>query len=325
MSRERTDTGRHIPPFSLRCMQDTSVGIIGTGWVGTSVAISTLHAAAARHLLLHDQRDTVAEGEVMDLSHGSSFYPSADVSHASLEQMRQTRVVVVAAGRGGSADESRLQLLRDNARIVGDLAEHFRGYQGMVVIVTNPVDVLTHVFQRESGLPRERVIGTGTMLDTARLREALGRELALDPRSVHAQVIGEHGDSEVCVWSSATVGGKTIRSWPGWDASKEEAIAREVREAAYRIIQRKGSTNHAIGLVTADLLRGMLRDERRVLTVSRVQDGAFGITDVALSLPSVVGMSGATEVLEPKLDPTERESLDRSAAVLHEAIGSLQD
>jgi L-lactate dehydrogenase len=306
-------------------MQDTSVGIIGTGWVGTSVAISTLHVAAARHLLLHDRREAVAEGEAMDLSQGSSFYPSADVSHASLDEMRQTSVVVVAAGRGGSADESRLRLLEDNARIVGDLAEHFQGYDGMVVIVTNPVDVLTHVFQRKSGLPRERVIGTGTMLDTARLREALGRELELDPRSVHAQVIGEHGDSEVCVWSSATVGGKSIRSWPGWSAHMEEKVAREVREAAYRIIQRKGSTNHAIGLVTADLLRGMLRDERRVLTVSRVQDGAFGISGVALSLPTVVGVSGATEVLEPELDHTEREGLRRSASVLQEAIGSLQD
>lgn len=304
-------------------MQDLTVGIIGTGWVGASVAISTLHAAAARKLLLHDRREAVAEGEAMDLRHGSSFYPSADVSHASLAEMRHTRAVVVAAGRGGSADESRLQLLRDNARIIADLAGHFRDYEGTVVIVTNPVDVLTHVFQRESGLPAERVIGTGTMLDTSRLREALGRELRLDPRSVHAQVIGEHGDSEVCVWSGATVGGRSIRSWPGWSSDREARIAREVREAAYEIIARKGSTNHAIGLVTADLLRGMLRDERRVLTVSRVQDGALGLADVALSLPTVVGASGGVEVLEPELDETERAGLHESARVLEAALDSV--
>jgi L-lactate dehydrogenase len=267
----------------------------------------------------------VAEGEAMDLSHGSSFYPSADVSHASLEEIRQTRAVVIAAGRGGTADESRLQLLRDNAHIVGELAGHFRDYEGIVVIVTNPVDVLTYVFQRESGLPPGRVIGTGTMLDTSRLRDALGRELDLDPRSVHAQVIGEHGDSEVCIWSGATVGGRPLRHWPGWDSDREERIAREVREAAYRIIERKGSTNHAIGLVTADLLRGMLRDERRVLTVSRVQSGAFGLEDVALSLPAVVGMSGAEVVLEPELDDGEREGLMSSASVLQKAIDSLDD
>jgi L-lactate dehydrogenase len=161
------------------------------------------------------------------------------------------------------------------------------------------------------------------MLDTSRLREALGRELGLDPRSVHAQVIGEHGDSEVCVWSGATVGGRPIRSWPGWDSDREEQIAREVREAAYQIIARKGTTNHAIGLVTADLLRGMRRNERRVLTVSRVQDGAFGLSEVALSLPTVVGGDGGTEVLEPLLDDQERSGLEESARVLKEAIGSL--
>lgn len=319
-----TQKAGQVGRFSLRAMQDTSVGIIGTGWVGTSVAISTLHLAGARRLLLHDQRTAVAEGEAMDLSHGSSFYPTADVSHATLDEMRHTRAVVVAAGRGGAADETRLQLLRDNARIVGDLAEHFRGYEGIVVLVTNPVDVLTHVFQQRSGLSPERVIGTGTMLDTARLREALGRELDLDPRSVHAQVIGEHGDSEVCVWSGATVGGKPIRSWPGWGPGTEDRISDEVRQAAYQIIERKGSTNHAIGLATADLLRGMMRDEKRVLTVSRVQDGAFGIEGVALSLPTVVGVSGATDVLEPDLDDRERQGLERSASVLREAMSSLE-
>lgn len=306
-------------------MKESSVGIIGTGWVGSSVAISTLHMAAARRLLLHDQREAVAEGEAMDLSHGSSFYPSADVSHASLDEMHQTRAVVIAAGRGGTADETRLQLLRDNARIIGGLARHFQGYEGIVVIVTNPVDVLTYVFQKESGIPAERVIGTGTMLDTSRLREALGRELDIDPRSVHAQVVGEHGDSEVCIWSCATVGGRPIRQWPGWNPSREDRVAKEVREAAYRIIERKGSTNHAIGLVTADLLRGMLRDERRVLTVSRVQQGAFQLDDVALSLPAVVGMSGAAEVIEPQLDDSERTALQKSASVLREAIATIDD
>ena len=301
----------------------TSIGIIGTGWVGSSVAISTLSAAAAQEVLLYDRDESLAEGEAMDLSHGSSFYPSARVRSAPLEQMLETDALVIAAGRGGSSDESRLSLVRDNAGIVSDLAAQFRRYRGMVVVVTNPVDVLTYVFQRESGLPPSRVIGTGTMLDTTRLRQVLGRELEVDPRSIHAQVIGEHGDSEVCVWSGASVGGTRLRAWRGWDADRETAVATEVREAAYHIIERKGATNHAIGLVTANLLRGMLRDERRVLTVSRVQEGAFGIDDVSLSLPAVVGAHGVDEILEPELDTAERSGLEESATVIRTAIDSV--
>jgi L-lactate dehydrogenase len=303
--------------------EQTSIGIVGTGWVGASVAISTLQAAAAQEVLLNDRNAELAEGEAMDLSHGSSFYPSARVRSVPVSEMLETSAVVITAGRGGGPSETRLELLRDNAAIISDLAHQFGDYEGIVVVVTNPVDVLTWVFQRESGLTPERVIGTGTMLDTTRLRQILGRELQVDPRSVHAQVIGEHGDSEVCVWSGAVVGGTRIRRWPTWSREREEDIETEVRKAAYRIIERKGSTNHAIGMVTANLLRGMLRDERRVLTVSRVQDGARGIDDVALSLPAIVGADGAIEVLEPELDTDESAGLEHSASVLRAAIDSV--
>jgi L-lactate dehydrogenase len=161
------------------------------------------------------------------------------------------------------------------------------------------------------------------MLDTARLRQVLGRELNLDPRSIHAQVIGEHGDSEVVLWSSASVGGMPLRRWPGWQTDREAGVAREVRTAAYEIIRRKGATNHAIGLVTSALLRWMLRGERRVLTVSRVQNGAMGLENVALSLPTIVSLDGATQVLEPELDSDERTQLERSASVLRKAAESL--
>jgi L-lactate dehydrogenase len=303
--------------------EKTTVGIVGTGWVGASVAISTLHNATAQKVLLHDRNAALAEGEAMDLSHGSSFYPSAQVRSASIDEMHETDAVVIAAGRGGTANESRLELARDNARIIGELAGHFRGYRGTVVIVTNPVDVLTYVFQQKSKLGPERVIGTGTMLDTSRLRQVLGRELGVDPKSVHAQVIGEHGDSEVCLWSGAIVGGTPIRDWPEWSRSREDEAETEVREAAYRIIERKGATNHAIGLVTANLLRAMLRNERRVLTVSRVQTGLLDLDDVALSLPTVVGADGATRVIRPALDHTECAALEHSAEVLKKAIASV--
>lgn len=300
----------------------TSIGIIGTGWVGSSVAISMLHAGTANELILYDAREGLAEGEAMDLAQGSSFYPSAAVRSGSLEEMYDTDAVVIAAGKGGSPGQSRLDLLRENLVILRELARQMRGYKGIVVIVTNPVDVLTYDFTKTAGLPPERVIGTGTMLDTARLRQILGRKLSLDPRSIHAQVIGEHGDSEVVLWSSAYVGGMPLRRWKGWRRDNEASIAHEVRTAAHEIIKRKGATNHAIGLVTSALLRWMLRGERRVLTISRLQSGALGLNDVALSLPTIVSAEGATEVLEPELDEDEKILLDRSASVLRKAAES---
>ena len=302
-----------------------SVGVIGTGWVGASVAISTLHAGFASELLLADMRHEVAEGEAMDLAHGAAFYTTATVRAVSTEEMLGTDALVVAAGRGGKPGESRLDLLRDNAKILRDLGATLRDYRGLVVVVTNPVDVLTYVLAESSGLPPERVMGTGTMLDTARLRQVLGEELHVDPHSVHAQVVGEHGDSEVVLWSSAHVGGTPLREWPGWSAEREQPIATEVRTAAYEIIKRKGATNHAIGLTTAALLRSALRGERRVLTVSRVQTGALGLRDVALSLPTVVDVAGAVDVIPAKMDDAERQGLEHSADVLRKAIGETRE
>jgi len=299
------------------------VAVIGTGWVGTSVAISILHEGLAGELLLYDIREEVAQGEAMDLAHGASFYPHAHVRFARIEEMTGADAVVIAAGRGGRAGESRLDLLRDNAAVTRAIGERFVGFEGLLVMVSNPVDVLTRVLAAATGLPPARVIGTGTTLDTARLRHALGGVLHVDPRSVHAQVVGEHGDSEVVLWSSARVGGVPLRQWPGWDRGREPAVADEVRRAAYEIIRRKGATNHAIGLVTADVLASALRDERRVLTVSRVQDGACGLRDVALSLPAVVGRTGVEPVVEPGMDDAERAALGRSADVLRRAASEV--
>jgi L-lactate dehydrogenase len=301
-----------------------SIGIIGTGWVGSSVAISTLHAGVASEVLLHDVRHEVAEGEAMDLAHGAPFYsPAAVRAVETIEEMRSCSAIVVTAGRGGRPNETRLDLLRDNASIVRDLGAKLRDFAGIIVMVTNPVDVLTAVMTEASGLPPSRVLGTGTMLDTARLRQILGQELRIDPRSVHAQVIGEHGDSEVVLWSDAHVGGKRLRDWTGWSDAHEARIANQVRTAAYEIIKRKGSTNHAIGLVTAALLKYMLRGDRRVLTVSRMQDGACGITGIALSLPTVVDAGGAVQVFEPEMSAEERARLHSSADVLKKALGQI--
>lgn len=299
------------------------VGIIGVGSVGASVAISTLHSGAADELWLHDLNGARAEGEAMDLAHGAWFYPACKVRTASVDEMRNAQVVVVAAGRGGRPDETRLDLLRDNARVARDIGRTLAGFAGTVVVVSNPVDVLVRVLVEASGQPPQRVLGTGTLLDTSRLRQMLGHKLGLASSSVHAQVLGEHGDSSVVLWSSADVGGVSLRDWPGWRRTQEPALARQVRGAAYQVIQRKGFTNHAIGLVTAHLLRSMLRGDQRLLTVSRVQDGTLGLRDVALSLPTVVGRQGGTRVVVPAMDAAERTALDRSAQVLRDAHASI--
>lgn len=296
------------------------IGIIGMGWVGSSIAISTLHTGIATDLLVHDLNTALAEGEALDLAQGASFYPTASVRAVSLDEMLEADAVVISAGRGGRGGESRLDLMRENATIVRGIAERLVELRGLLVIVTNPVDIMTYVAAQASGLPSARVIGTGTMLDTARLRHVLGRELAIDPHAIHAHVVGEHGDSEVVLWSAARIGGVALRHWPAWPRDKERAIDDEVRRAAYEIIARKGATNHAIGLVTAALLRSALRDEHRVLTVSCVQQGALGIRDVAISLPTVVGRQGAMQVLEPEMSSEEKTGLGRSVDLLRRAI-----
>jgi len=300
-----------------------SVGIIGTGAVGASVAISTLHAGVTQALLLHDLRTAVAEGEAMDLADGGPFYPPAAVRSADLDALLSTDALVIAAGRNGRPGESRLDLLRDNVVAVRQLGGRLRDYAGVAIVVSNPVDVLTFELARAAGLPHERVLGTGTMLDTARLRHAVGAALEIDPRSVHAQVVGEHGDSEVALWSTATAGGIPLREWPTWTPALEEQLTASVRTAAYEIIKRKGVTNHAIGLVTAALLKAVLRGEDRVLTVSRVQDGAAGLRDVALSLPAVVGAGGAARVMTPVMSTDEQRRLERSAEILRGALTAL--
>lgn len=298
----------------------TQIGIIGMGWVGSSVASSILHQGICKELLLNDVRDGLAEGEAMDFNHGSSFYPTATIRAAEIKEMINCKAIVVTAGRGGNPGETRLELLKDNIGIAKDIATQLKGYQGILIVVSNPVDVLTYFYQKFSGIPAGKVIGTGTMLDTARLRSITGAKLNLDPRSIHAQVIGEHGDSEVVLWSSATIGGDPLRNWEGWKVEDEVTIAEEVRKAAQEIIKRKGATNHAIGLVTATLLKWILRGERRIITLSTSLNGTLGLEDVASSLPCLISENGVEKVMEITMDETEKAKFLNSVAVIQKAI-----
>lgn len=313
-----------VSRLSLVKVEIMRIGIIGLGWVGTSIATSVLHEGIARELLLSDIKPDLADGEAMDYSHGAPFLPAVHVRAAQVADMRDCDAVVIAAGRNGKPGESRLDLLKENAAVARSIGKELAGHKGLLVMVSNPVDVLTYVLREASGLPPERVLGTGTLLDTARIRQMLGAELNVSPQSVHMHVLGEHGDSQVAAFSSAIVGGIHLRSFAGWDRAREPELSDRVRFAAREIIRRKGATNHAIGLVTAHLLKWALRDERRILTVSRVHEDVAGVKDVALSLPALVGRGGATEVYMPELDDVEREALKRSATILSAAQDSVR-
>ncbi|WP_420317093.1 L-lactate dehydrogenase [Ekhidna sp.] len=304
-------------------MKANQIGIIGMGWVGSSVASSILHNGICKELLLNDTREGLAEGEAMDFNHGSSFYPTAKIRSAAITEMRSCHAIVITAGRGGNPGETRLDLLKDNIGIAKDISNQLIGYEGILIIVSNPVDVLTYCYHQFTGLPSSQVIGTGTMLDTARLRSITGSKLNLDPRSIHAQVVGEHGDSEVVLWSSASIGGEPLRNWEGWQTSYEDEIADEVRKAAQEIIKRKGATNHAIGLVTATLLKWILRGDRRIINVSTSISGQFGLSGLAFSLPCLVSDKGVEKVLEISMDTDEKERLLQSAEVIKKAIDEI--
>ena len=304
-------------------MTTNSIGIIGMGWVGTSVAISILQRGICEELLLNDLKSEIAEGEAMDLNHGGSFYPSARVRATSIEEMVHCKAIVITAGRGSVPGETRLDLLRENVKIVQQISAQLKGFEGFLIVVTNPVDVLTYFYQMSTGLDPRRVIGTGTMLDTARLRAMIGNRLNVDPKSIHANVVGEHGDSEVVLWSGAHIGGVRLADWQDWNSEYEIEIADNVRTAAYQIIKLKGATNHAIGLVTATLLKWIFRGERRVVNLSSLISGSYGLSDVALSLPSLVSSSGIERILKIRMSDKESEKLLYSAEVIKKAIQSV--
>lgn len=305
-------------------MNKNAIGIIGMGWVGASVAISILNRGICKDLLINDMNASISEGEAMDLNHGSSFYPTGKVSAVKIEDMLHCRAIVVTAGRGGKPGESRLDLLKENIKIAEDISKKLQGFNGLLIVVANPVDVLTYYYhQKFTGLPVHKVIGTGTMLDTARLREFIGRKINVDPKSIHANVIGEHGESEVTIWSRAMAGSIPLRSWKGWKEEYEHEISGQVRSAAQEIIKRKGATNHAIGLVTATLLKWIVQDDRRFVNVSSVIQNQYGLSDVAISLPAIISEDGIREVFEVALDEKELEQLHLSADVLKRAIASV--
>lgn len=306
------------------------VAIIGAGHVGATAAYALLLSGLASEIVVIDLDRRRAEGEALDLQHAVPFGDPVRVWAGDYDDVASAAVVVITAGVNQRPGETRLQLLSRNVAVLRDIVSRVMAVMpdAILIVTTNPVDVLTWAAIRHSGLPPPRVIGSGTILDTARFRARLGRHFHVDPRSVHGYIIGEHGDSEVPVWSLATIGGLHIDQYR--DATGEELdeatrrqIVEETRDAASHIIERKGATYYAVAAGIVRILQAILRDESTVLTVSSLIDGAYGIRDVCLSLPCIVNRDGIARVLFPPLAADEEEALRRSAQVLREAQESL--
>lgn len=306
------------------------VGLIGTGMVGASFAYALMQRGLANELVLIDADAARAEGEAMDLNHGLPFVRPMRMYAGSYEQLAGAEVVVICAGSNQRPGETRLDLLQRNAAVFRDIVPKVVGAapDAIVVIATNPVDILTTISEQIAGLPPGRVIGSGTILDTARLRYLLGEHYRVDPRSVHAYIVGEHGDSELALWSLANIAGVRLRDFVGangrgYDRPALDAIFEQTRNAAYEIIQRKRATYYAIGLGLLTLVEAILRDQNTVLTVSSPMRGQYGVDGIAISMPSIVGRTGVGEVLNLTISDEELAAFQSSAQTLKERLAQL--
>jgi len=307
------------------------VGVVGAGLVGSAAAYAMGLRGVATEIVLVDINRTLADAQALDIEHAMPFASGASVSSGDYDDMKGAEVVVIAAGVSQAEGESRPDMLGRNARVFSAVIDEIMRVcpTAILVIATNPVDIMTHVAKELSGMPPTRVIGTGTILDSARFRVLLGRHLRLSPRSIHANVLGEHGDSQVLAWSGATAGAIQIDSFaaqigaPITDAVRSE-IEAGTRNAANAILSGKGAVYYGIGAGLARIVAAIRQDEQVVLSVSIVTPEVEGVPLVALSIPRVVGREGVTADLFPDLDPAEHKALERSAHILKDTFQSVR-
>ncbi len=299
------------------------VGIVGSGFVGSSAAYAMVLRGVATELVLVDINQKLARAHAEDILHATPFAAPVMIAAGDYHALEGAELVILACGVGQKPGETRLQLLERNAKVFESVTSQVLTYApgAILLIASNPVDVMTQGVEKFSGLPPARVIGSGTILDTARFRVLLGEHLEISPHSVHAYVVGEHGDSEVLVWSSAKVGGMPLSDFPTehYTGDVQKTIDEGVRKAAYRIIDGKGATYYGIGAGLARIARAIRDNERTVLTLSSTQSEIPGMEGVSLSLPRVVGSEGIIATLQPSLSQEEEVQFRRSAEILQEA------
>lgn len=306
------------------------VVVIGAGSVGTAYIYALLPGGLAGEIVLLDIDKKRVEGEVMDLSHGLPFIPPVKIRAGDYNDCSDASLIVVTAGAKQKPGQSRLELIKSNVEIVGSICKQIKssGSEAVLVMVTNPVDILTFLAFQRLGWPKERVIGSGTVLDSARFKYMLSMHCGIDARNVHAYILGEHGDSEVAAWSMTHIAGIPIKGYcaicRACDNLKTyEQITAEVRKSAYHIIDYKGSTYYGIGMSLVRISEAILRNEDSVLTVSTMLEGEYGLSDICLSVPCIVDSGGVSRIITAKLDPDEQKALEASADVLRNTLNSL--
>jgi L-lactate dehydrogenase len=307
------------------------VVIVGAGAVGSTYAYTLALRGLADEIVLIDYNRDLAKGQALDMMHGQAFFPSIQIRDGGPADYADAALIVITAGAKQQPGESRLQLVQKNAAIVNGCMDEIlaQNSPAIVLIVSNPVDVLTYVAHKRSGWPRGRVLGSGTVLDSARFRHQLATRCGVDVHNVHAHIMGEHGDSEFAAWSITNMAGMPIeqfcKSCEKCDNSElgRKAIVHAVRHSAYHIIDYKGATWFAVALAMTQISAAILRNQSSVLTVSAVLEGEYGEQGVALGVPSIVSVNGVDQVLEVALPPDESKAFHSSAATLREIIASL--
>ena len=305
------------------------VVVVGAGQVGATICFGLMMSGLASTIVLIDQNSDLAEGHAMDLNHGLSFVSPTRIYAGSYSDCKGADIVIITAGAAQKSGETRLDLVRKNTEIFKDIIPKITAHQPKtLLIVSNPVDILTYVTLKVSHFSMNRVVGSGTALDTARFRFLLSRHCRVDTRNVHAYIIGEHGDSEVPVWSQANIAGVPLKKYcpvceKNCSPGEMDEIFDQVKNAAYEIISRKGHTNFAISLAVQRIAGSILRDENSVLTVSSLINNYCGISDVCLSIPTIVNINGISKHIDINLDEAERYKLQISADTLKKIIREL--
>lgn len=307
------------------------VTVIGAGFVGSTTAYTLMLSGLVSEIILIDINNDKAEGEVMDLNHGMPFVRPVRINSGSYSDSAGSDIVIITAGANQKPGETRIDLAQKNTNIFKGIINEVVKYNkdSILLIVTNPVDILTYVTYKISGFPKNRVIGSGTVLDTARFRYLLGDHIGIDTRNIHGYIIGEHGDTEVATWSLTNIAGIPMDSYCETchqcdDSMSRYNIYKDVKNAAYEIIKRKGATYYAVALAVRRIVEAIVRDENSILTVSSILEGQYGLSDVCLSVPSILNSKGIERILDVPLSDSEKDLLLKSGNALKDVIKSLE-
>lgn len=304
--------------------------IVGAGYVGSTICYTLMHSGIFSDIALVDINKDKAQGDALDMSHGAAFVKAVKVIAGDYSECRDADIIIITAGANQKPGETRLDLVKRNTEILKDIVENIKKNTTeypILLVVSNPVDILTYITYKLSGWPVKRVIGSGTVLDTSRLKYLLSSHTGIDARNIHTYVIGEHGDSEIAAWSATKIGGLSVEEYCNdcneCSDKKMEYMLDDVRGAAYEIIKKKGATFYAIALAVERIVSAIINDEHSILTVSSVLENEYGISNVCLSVPTVVGGDGIIRVIETPLDEAETEGLKNSAQTLSELLREL--